>query len=217
MVKIKTFKSNENLQYQIKKVLKAAFMCSGQLMLSGGKTPYSIYNQIGKEKYKVHSDCKIFLSDERCVSYNSIDNNANNLLPMLNSLNIENQFIRIKTDINPVDSANDYANELKYFDNVHLGLLGIGLDGHTAGIFPNNSNNNTKMLTLSAKRPDGYYGVSVSPIFIKKIKKIIMLVAGIEKKQILKNIKNNPTSTPAGRIVNSHQDAEIWTDIMLKD
>ena len=217
MIKIKTFESNENLQYEVKKALKAAFMCSGQLMLSGGKTPYSIYNQIGSEKYTVNSNCKIFLSDERCVPFDSIDNNANNLIPMLTSLKIENQFIRIKTEINPIDSANDYANELKNFDNIHLGLLGIGLDGHTAGIFPNNSINSTKMLTLSTKRPDGYYGVSISPIFIKRIKKIIMLVTGIEKKQILKIIKNNSKPTPAGTIANSHHDTEIWTDIALED
>tara|TARA_A100001015_G_scaffold226458_1_gene255736 strand:+ start:35 stop:154 length:120 start_codon:yes stop_codon:yes gene_type:complete len=39
----------------------------------------------------------------------------------------------------------------------------------------------------------------------------------LKKKQILKIIKNNSKSTPAGTIANSHQDTEIWTDIALED
>ncbi|MFL2859678.1 MAG: 6-phosphogluconolactonase [Pontiellaceae bacterium] len=217
MIKIKTFESTDNLYTEVKKVLKVTLTQIGQLMLSGGKTPYKIYNEIGIEKYVVNPNCTIFLSDERCVPPDSTYNNSFNLLPMLNALKIRSQFIQIRTDISPKEASLIYNDELKKMNNINLGLLGIGLDGHTAGIFSKKDIINSKTLSQYCIRPDGYHGVSVSTSLIQKIDKIIIIATGNEKKSILQRLKNDPESIPAGIIMKSHKNAEVWTDIILKD
>ena len=104
-------------------------------MLSGGSTPYQIYGLL-KEEVTLHPQRKFFLSDERYVGAHSPLNNGHNLLPMPEELQATHQFIPVQTSLPIEEAARVYEEHLLSFDNLDLGLLGIGInDGYTVGLF----------------------------------------------------------------------------------
>ena len=106
MIKIKTFKTPDAVARQTQDLLEKTLSTSGTLMLSGGSTPYAIYNRIAATPCPVHPGRKLFLSDERLVPMDSPRNNAFNLKPMLEALHCEEQFIRVNTN-GPIKEAAD--------------------------------------------------------------------------------------------------------------
>ena len=99
MIKIRTFESAECLMAETEQRLRDTLAKPGNLMLSGGSTPYVVYNRIASNPCPVHPDRKIFLSDERMQPMDSDRNNAHNLMPMLQALRCEDRFIRIETSL----------------------------------------------------------------------------------------------------------------------
>lgn len=185
-------------------------------MLSGGSTPYIIYNQLATAPCPVHSNRKLFLSDERMVPADSPSNNANNLGPMLQALECEDRFIRVDTQLPIKEATSQFAEELQPLEKIDLGFLGMGDDGHTAGFFtPEHANLKTGELTLHTHRPDGMQGVSVTPAIFQRVERIILLVTGESKRGIIKTLLNASETIPAGIALNAHPHVELWTDIEL--
>ncbi len=154
MIKTRIFESTEALITETETLLREILAKPGSLMLSGGSTPYVIYNRIAAAPCPVHPDRKLFLSDERMQPFDSCQNNARNLEPMLKALECENRFIRVDTTLNRADAACKFADDLSAIKSVDLGLLGMGADGHTAGFFtPEQANRKTGDLTLHTDRP----------------------------------------------------------------
>ena len=185
-------------------------------MLSGGSTPYTIYNQLATNPCPTHPDRTLFLSDERMVPAESPNNNANNLKPMLRALNCEDQFIPVDTTL-PIQTATArFADELKPLENIDIGFLGMGHDGHTAGFFsPEQANLKIGALTLYTDRPDGMQGISVTPTLFQRVERIILLVTGESKRDIINTLLNAPKTIPAGIALSDHPHVGIWTDIEL--
>ncbi|HBO88182.1 MAG: 6-phosphogluconolactonase [Pontiellaceae bacterium] len=215
-MQFRSFPSSEEVSHHMGDLLRKHLQQEGPLMLSGGSTPYQIYNQLAQEKFDIHPDCRIFLSDERCVPVDSEKNNAFNLKPMLNALNGNAQFIAVDTSRSPTEACIQFSNQLDTLSSPHLGLLGVGADGHTAGIF-----NQTDAIarsaekTLHTNRPDGMDGVSVSASFIQSCRRIILLATGESKRDILITLKKEPTTLIAGQVLFHHPQVEIWTDLDL--
>lgn len=185
-------------------------------MLSGGSTPYVIYNRLAEAPCPVHPDRRLFLSDERMEPFNSEKNNAHNLEPMLKALNAEDRFLRVNTALPIVEASETFATELDSMQQVDLGFLGMGSDGHTAGFFTaEQANQKTGTLTLHTDRPDGLQGISVTPTFLQRVEKVILLVTGESKRAIIDTLLNDPQSIPAGIALSDHPDVELWTDITL--
>ena len=213
MINVQNFKSTEALILQTLELLRETFPTAGNLMLSGGTTPYAIYNRLAADPCPVHPDRKLFLSDERLVPFNSEQNNAHNLVPMLQSLKCKDRFIRINTTLPPPAAASLFETELKTLDHIDLGFLGMGSDGHTAGFFTTEqARMNSGALTLHTERPDGMQGISVTPSIFRKTKRIILLVTGESKSEIINTLLTNPLSIPAGIALINHPNTELWTD-----
>jgi 6-phosphogluconolactonase len=117
------------------------------LALSGGSTPQLLYTELEKNyKNKIEWDkVHFYWGDERCVVPDSSESNygmASKLF--LNYINIpEKNIHRIKGELDPNKEAIRYSNEisanLPLSNNIpqfDLIILGIGNDGHTASIFP---------------------------------------------------------------------------------
>jgi|TARA_A100001015_G_C14977065_1_gene707769 6-phosphogluconolactonase len=210
------FQSSEEIGSQMSDVLRNHLSKAGTLMLSGGSTPYQIYNQLAQQAFDIHPDCRLFLSDERCVPADSDKNNAYNLKPMLHALNGTAQFIAVDTACTPAEASLKFSRELDKLSQPDLGLLGIGADGHTAGIFnQSDAKARSAETTLYTKRPDGMDGVSVSASFIHCCHRIILLATGESKRDILTTLKKNPKSLIAGNVLFNHPQVEIWTDLDL--
>jgi len=216
MIMTREFKTPEPLILHTLELLREKLQQPGNMMLSGGTTPYAIYNQIAVAPSPVHPDRKLFLSDERMVPFDSPNNNAQNLMPMLRALECENQFIRVDTELDPQEAAEQFSALLDPLKHIDLGLLGMGTDGHTAGLFtPEQAAMKDGDLTLHTARPDGMHGVSIAPSLFNRIERIILLVTGESKREIIHTLISNPETIPTGIALFDHPNVELWTDITL--
>lgn len=184
-------------------------------MLSGGSTPYVIYNRLAADPCPVHPMRNLFLSDERMQPFNSEKNNAHNLLPMLQALDCHGNFLQVDTTLSPRAAAEKFAEGLERMQSVDLGFLGMGRDGHTAGFFTPEQARIKDQLTLHTDRPDGMQGVSVTPALFQRVKKIILLVTGESKRDVINTLLANPKSIVAGIALSDHPNCELWTDIEI--
>jgi 6-phosphogluconolactonase/glucosamine-6-phosphate isomerase/deaminase len=216
MIKTRHFTTADDLVLQTEELLRKTLSTPGNLMLSGGSTPYVVYNRLAAAPCPVHPDRRLFLSDERMVRAGSPDNNANNLMPMLQALHCENRFIRVDTSIPTEDAARRFEIDLQAMDPIDLGFLGMGSDGHTAGFFtPEQARQSTGALTLHTDRPDGLQGVSITPALFQRVERIILLVTGESKRAIVNTLLNEPETIAAGIALAGHPRVELWSDIVL--
>ena len=164
-MKIRTFENTEHLILQTLELLRTTLPTPGNLMLSGGSTPYVIYNRLAAAPCPVHPQRNLLLSDERMKPFSSPKNNAHNLLPLLKALDCHGHFLQVNTKLSGRVAAAHFEEGLERMQTVDLGFLGMGSDGHTAGFFtPEQANMKNGPLTLHTDRPDGMEGVSVTPI-----------------------------------------------------
>lgn len=221
----RVFNTEEDLQRHVIEFLKEAFSLESEtgatrgLMLSGGTTPLAVYEAISRKPVRADESLRLFLSDERMVPYDSTQSNAGNLQPMLEKIKLKpEQMLQVNTALGAEEAAqefhHDLARELELGMNIETGLLGLGADGHTAGLFSNKTaSNQTETYALSVNRADGLQGVTVSPALLKRVKKIVFIVAGDSKMDMLQTLLNDPLSIPAGIALQGHADVEIWTDL----
>ena len=212
MISTTVFKSEEALLFQALELLRGTLPLAGNLMLSGGSTPYALYNRLATAPCPVHPERYLFLSDERMVPKESEKNNAHNLMPMLRALGCEERFIRVDTELPAAEAAARFATDLQPLKKVDLGSLGMGADGHTAGIFSlEQAGQKTEALTQHTPRPDGMVGVSTTPAFFQRVERLVLIVTGASKRAAIEALLHNPQSIPAGIALANHPKVELWT------
>lgn len=165
------------------------------LFLSGGSTPKKLYEMIAKEK-TVKAGL-LGMIDERFGEKNHKKSNE----VMIGNTRIveyfENQNIKFYPIIEEKgfeETAKDYDEALrfifKYFPK-NAGVLGIGADGHTAGI-PANPGITEKMLEDQSSLVSYYelekYGPRITMNFhgLSMLDLIVILVLGQEKREVLR-------------------------------
>lgn len=172
---------------------------AAHIVLSGGSTPVPMYQQIREDPNlqqfpwdKVH----IYWGDERCVPPNHEDSNfrlaKEELLDYL-EIPVEN-IHRMKGEIEPERSASEYQDKLKAifpstpkFDLVYLG---IGEDGHTASIFPNetySTDPNTWVQAIYVEKLKADR-LTMTPKLINQAGAIAFLAAGARKANIIADL-----------------------------
>ncbi len=113
--------------------------------LAGGSTPKGIYAALAQLEGIPWANIHLFWGDERCVSPDHPDSNFGMVrATILDQINIPHQNIhRIKGELGPSAATLEYHAQLEImfdgvpvFDLIHLGL---GFDGHTASLFPEQS------------------------------------------------------------------------------
>ncbi len=173
------------------------------IVLSGGESAakiYQIFSSPGFVEKIPWRSIHLFWADERCVPSESKECNFHIACQaFLNSISIPSKNIhRIKAEINPSKESTRYDMEIRehlalkknedfYFDWV---LLGLGEDGHTASLFPNQENifKTTNLCTLTNNPKTGQKRITLTPAALKKSSCITYHVVGRHKSQIVATV-----------------------------
>tara|TARA_Y100000590_G_scaffold370556_1_gene432481 strand:+ start:650 stop:1330 length:681 start_codon:yes stop_codon:yes gene_type:complete len=164
-------------------------------VLTGGESPIRLYKELAKENDISWEKIDFFISDERYVSNKSKYSNINICKKnLLNKINIsKKQIFTVSTNHKSVKKDNDiYEKKIKkYFNKKNaifdLSLIGMGIDGHVAGLFKDNIiNKSTNNVGFVIKKDFTRIGLTLK--CINKSRKIFLWAPNKEKLKIVKKI-----------------------------
>lgn len=217
---LKRFDRMEDLNHAMLDCLTACFQLQAHtpyaVMLSGGRTPLAVYEELARRKIQPSAFLSLIYSDERAVPVDSPENNYRSTLPLLGALRLPpERILRVHTELGWHESAERYHAELERFlasgGRIPFGLLGLGADGHTASLFTaediDRAPDRFAVAIPKARKPDR---VSVTPKLLGYIDRIVVLAAGPDKREIVDKLVNAPDDVVAGMALRELCDVEIW-------
>lgn len=155
------------------------------IVLAGGSTPKSVYQLLAKANAD-WANWHIYYNDDRCLP---IDHPERNSLmaaqAWLQHVAIpKSQIFDIPTEFGNVEGAKAYAATLKGVRAFDLVLLGLGEDGHTASLFPNQvvDNSADAVPVFDAPKPPADR-VTMSQHRLNNTHEVIFLVTGAGKQE----------------------------------
>jgi 6-phosphogluconolactonase len=188
------------------------------LMLSGGTTPLPAYRELGARRPTPGAGLHILFTDERYVPEASSASNYHQSRPLLDALGLAaTQLLRVRTELPLPQAAVDYerrlAGLLQAGAGVGLGLLGLGVDGHTASLFGAADLELARgHLAIAVQRPDGMSAVSVTPDFLAQVREPVFVVAGAGKEEALRRLVARDPQLTAWAAVQGCAAVELWLD-----
>ena len=187
------------------------------VVLSGGSTPELLFSLLGDHYAKSVSweAVHFFWGDERCVPPDDKESNFGMAKrKFFDKIEIPSSNIhRIRGEEDPASEALRYSDEILTFTDDRDGLplfnlfiLGLGDDGHTASIFPDNTDLliSEKICEVAIHPLTHQRRITITGRVINNSDKITFLVAGKKKTGIVENIINkrpNAKNFPAYFIV----------------
>ncbi len=175
--------------------------------VSGGKTPWIMLRNLADEQLsweKVH----VFQIDERIAPSGDPDRNLNNLRESLLSHAplMPDQIHAMQVESADLEaSAAQYVAILKNFAGdppvLDLAHLGMGSDGHTASLIPNDPvlDVNNRDIALTGVYQERRRMTMTYPL-LNRSRFILFLVTGAEKSSMLQRLLKGDPSIPSGRI-----------------
>ena len=184
------------------------------LAISGGATPRPVHRLLAQEPYRSEipwASAHLFWVDDRCVPETSPASNFGTAkedlldhIPMPPS-----QIHPMPTEVPPADGARKYEEALRAFFAAEpfpafdLILLGIGQDGHTASLFPEQRALDERrrwVVAVKGGNPNVSRLTMTFPV-LNSAREIVFLVSGKEKAAVTKAMfDEGGTLLPAQRI-----------------
>lgn len=171
------------------------------IALSGGSTPKAVFEYLATHfrDLMAWNKVQVFWSDERCVPPDSPESNYRMAKEsLLDHVPIPAaQIFRIHGEADPDAEALRYAmtvhqavphhNDLPVFD---LLMLGLGDDGHTASIFPNNIGlfHSERTFVVAEHPQSGQQRISVTGQTINHATTVVFLATGAAKAEMVANV-----------------------------
>lgn len=177
------------------------------IALSGGKTPELIFDYLAEfYNSKINwSKTNIFWGDERCVPPEDPESNYKMAKEhLLSKISIpEKNVFRIAGEAEPELEAIRYSgilkNNLYQKNNIpcfDLILLGLGEDGHTASIFPDQMNliESDKICSAAVHSKSNQQRITLTAKTINNSKSILFIAVGKSKSMVVSEIINSNKS-----------------------
>jgi len=192
--------------------------------LSGGSTPRMIFKYLSEHSAGEIDWTKIrlFWGDERCVPPDDDESNFRmTSLNLLENIDIpEENIFRIFGENDPENEAIRYSGILKEnlglsngLPSFDLVMLGLGEDGHTASIFPDNlSLFKSPNICQAVKHPEsGQARITITGLVINNAQFVVFLVTGQGKAHIVSRLLNDDLESefPAS-FVNPSNGELLW-------
>ena len=162
------------------------------IVLAGGSTPKSVYQLLSQQKAD-WANWHVFHNDDRCLPVDHVDRNSKMARDVwLNHVAIpQNQIFDIPTELGNVEGAKAYAKTLNGVRAFDLVILGLGEDGHTASLFPNQVVDNSADVVpvFDAPKPPADR-VTMSQNRLNNTHEVLFLVTGAGKQEAVDNWRN---------------------------
>ncbi|MFZ7198591.1 6-phosphogluconolactonase [Avibacterium avium] len=219
----------ENAQSAVEKIAEELkqYSLEGRpvhISLSGGSTPKLLfktlaaapYNQAiqwknlhfwwGDDRMVVPSDPESNYGEVQKLLFDHIEIPAENIHRIRGEAPVEQELVRFQNELAEVVPNGE-------FDWI---ILGMGADGHTASLFPHQTNFDDENLAVIAKHPEtGQVRISKTAKLLEQAKRITYLVTGAGKAEILKEIQSTPGENlpyPAAKIKAKNGVTEWYLD-----
>ncbi|MBM3186779.1 MAG: 6-phosphogluconolactonase [Bacteroidetes bacterium] len=170
------------------------------LVVSGGSTPKGLFKKLSERKIP-WKNTTIGLVDERFVNNSSEYSNEK----LIRETFLQREAYEATLIPMVFDDSNEEKNidlvrkAYEKFDRIDAIILGMGDDGHTASIFPNDPSSvnalKTKELIVSTKAPNyPTHRITCSIDFLKRAERTFLFITGENKLQVLQESfdKNYP-------------------------
>ena len=214
-MEIKIFSDAETVAREAAKVIAAearlAVASRGKFVLavSGGRTPWQMLRFLADESVP-WSQVQIVQVDERIAPAGDADRNLTHLRESLAPAPVRDEQIHaMPVEEKDLEAATaNYARTLArlagappVLDLVHLGL---GADGHTASLIPGDS-----VLGVTGREValtgvyQGRRRMTLTYPLLNRARKILWVVTGAEKVEMLRRLQLGDVSIPAGQIVST--------------
>ncbi|MFQ1047505.1 6-phosphogluconolactonase [Avibacterium paragallinarum] len=219
----------ENAQSAVEKIAEELkqYSLEGRpvhISLSGGSTPKLLfktlaavpYNQAiqwenlhfwwGDDRMVAPSDPESNYGEVQKLLFDHIEIPAENIHRIRGEAPVEQELVRFQKELAEVVPNGE-------FDWI---ILGMGADGHTASLFPHQTNFDDENFAVIAKHPEtGQVRISKTAKLIEQAKRITYLVTGASKAEILKEIQTTPAENlpyPAAKIQAENGITEWYLD-----
>jgi 6-phosphogluconolactonase len=189
------------------------------LALAGGETPRRCYQQM----HKLAIDwphVQIYFGDERCLPDGDTQRNDSMARKsLLDHVPIPSANIhRIPAELGAREAATIYADTIDHIAPLDLVLLGMGEDGHTASLFPNNPATECTLPVVpvfnAPKLPTERVSLGMSTLNMARQR--IFIVAGSGKRAALKKIMEG-NSLPVARVATAEWHLDLAALPVNKD
>ena len=189
------------------------------LALAGGSTPRGLYQRLAVAPWRDRIDwtrVHLMWGDERCVAPTHSDSNYRMAREaLLDHVPVDAaQVHRLRGEDVPDSAAFNYEAELRATLDagapggpgvIDLVLLGLGVDGHTASLFPGLPSGRLITRWVVAEHVDTTRGwrLTLTPPIINAARAVLFLVAGDDKAAALAAVLEGPvrpSALPAQRI-----------------
>ena len=168
-----------------------------RILLSGGGTPIPVYKKLD-QNCQFFDRMKIGLVDERFVPTNNEYSNELLLRNCFSKHDADTYNITgmVVNDQNKIENLSIVSERYQMFaDRTDIVILGMGKDGHTASLFPNDEDSisatETDEISLFNTNAPSHpkERISCGMDFINNAESIYLLITGAEKLNVLKNIE----------------------------
>lgn len=177
------------------------------IALSGGSTPRPVYQLLAQPPYRDRIDWSrthIWWGDERCVPPD--DQQSNYRLAreaLLDQVPLPASNIhRMRGEIEPTVAAAEYEQELSAYvahrgeagAGLDLVLLGMGDNGHTASLFPNQPavHEQQRLVVAEYIAEVSMWRITLTPPAINAAQAVVVLASGEGKAQRLRDVLQGP-------------------------